>query len=502
MTSKAHVLDYPAQSGQPIRPVFFFTGNRPDRLLVDADNFCAMLAWRGWRRYLNFYVRVEGKTLYQAERGALIRDVSDLLEKEEADVSHAIMKQVLNLTVPTALELLPELQADILRDGRDNICLPFRNGLLVISEAGFEMLPYEMVEKQVWSHKIIDRDFRLLPPEQYRNSPWYRFLTAVCTRPQRNEFTAELRALPQNFEAERFTALQATLGKLIHTYNNPSNPVAVILTDETGWEDENTGGTGKSLLAEAVKHLRKGITIQCRDRRKGDSFFFDSVFGDMDLLILDDLDSNVMAFSQLYGHLSGGLEVNRKGEHHFKYAFEDNPRFVITTNQAVKGNDVSDVRRRWDMQLLPFFDEKFQPRALNHGANFFENWTAEDWLCFDNAMAECCLVYFQTRANHLGCPAYPSNTVERSVREETGNEIIDWLDGWKADLSEGGKNCATEPLTDFRERYNTETNSHVKNAFTKWIAKWAKLRNVELEIKQERYLDKSQKVIHFSWIPF
>lgn len=455
------------------RPADFFTGSKSGKLYVDVANFCRLMTWRGWRRHRNFYVRVDGQWLIQGERGDLIRDAEEVLKDCGASFNHAIMKHLPALTVPTALELLPELKADILRDDRESIYLPYRNGLLVISKHGPETLPYEFVKKSIWSHKIIDRDFEPVPPEFYRKSPWYRFLASVCTRPIRNEFIAETRALPENFEASRFTALQATLGKLIHTYNNPSNPVAVIFTDETGWEDDNRGGTGKSLLTEAVKHLRKGVTIQCRDRRKGDAFFFDSVFGDVDLLVLDDLDSNVLAFSQLYGHLTGGLEVNRKGEHHYKYSFDENPRFAITTNQAVRGNDISDVRRRWDMQLLPFFDDRFQPRHLNGGDNFFENWSEEDWLCFDNAMAECCLTYFQTRANDLGCPSYPSNNVERSIREETGNEIIDWLDCWKADIIEQGRNSATEPLMDFRERYNTETGSHVKNVFIRWVKKWA-----------------------------
>jgi hypothetical protein len=482
------------------RPAQYFRSELTERLLIDADTLCRCLKRRGWRRHREMYARVDGKLLFQGDRGDIIRDLSFLLEREGQDFSHAVMKNLQQLTTPTALELLPELAEDILRDDRETIRLPFRNGVLCISRNGRELLPYSAFDQLVWSHKVIDRDFTELPQEQYLQAPWYKFLQYVCTRPKPVSREDSLDSRVESLDCERFTALQATLGKLLHTYNNPSKPVAVIFTDETGWEDENTGGTGKSLLAESVKHLRKGITIQCRDKKKGDAFFFDSVSGDIDLLILDDLDSAVMAFSQLYGYLTGGLEVNRKGEHHFKYSMEDNPRFVITTNQAIKGSDISDVRRRWDMQLLPFFDLKIQPRDINSGNNFFEEWTPADWLCFDNIMAECCSTYFRTDSADAGCPPYSSNAGERSIRQEIGNEIVDWLDCWKSDLEANAVHEAVEPLIGFRERYNDETNSKVVKNFTRMLKKWGQLRNISVEINKERYCGKSQNIIRMSWI--
>ncbi len=489
-------------AGQAKPPAHYFKAELSGKLLVDAENLCKCLTDRGWRRHRNMYARVNGRTVIQGDRGDVVRDLSRVLAGDEDEVRHHIMKIINQLSSQNSLELLPELEEDILRDDREHIYLPFRNGILSIGKNGQELLPYEAFDKLVWAHKILDRDFLVLPEEEYQNSPWYRFLRYTCTRPKQIERGDNLEARVESFDSERFTALQATLGKLIHTYNNPSNPVAVIFTDETGWDDENAGGTGKSLLADSVKHLRKVIAIQCRDKRKGDAFFFDSVVGDIDLLILDDLDPAVMAFSSLYGHLTGGLEVNRKGEHLFKYGFEDNPRFAITTNQAIKGSDISDRRRRWDIQLLPFFDLKIQPKDINHGNNFFEDWSPADWLRFDNAMAECCVAYFQSNANDHGCPFYLSNTEERNIRQEIGNEIVDWLDCYKADKSENGVCECLETLYDFREKFNTDTNSKIRNTFTRQLKKWAALRNVNLEVVQERYDGKSQKVIRISWVPF
>jgi len=142
MLSNTALAQEQKENKPDLRPLDFFKGELSGRLLIDADNLCKCLAYHGWHRHNGLYARIGGKTLFQGDRGDLIRHLSKVLNKEDGDFTHAVMKNLMQLTTPTALELLPELKVDILRDDKDHIRLPYLNGILSISKDGLNLLPY------------------------------------------------------------------------------------------------------------------------------------------------------------------------------------------------------------------------------------------------------------------------------------------------------------------------------------------------------------------------
>lgn len=510
-----------------IAPQEFFRSELSQRLLINADSFCRWAAYLGWRRHPGngMYVKITGRILTQATRGDLMRDISDVLVMENSEFIHTLMKDILKLTTASALELLPELNVPVLQDDKDNQYWLYNNGILRINSAGYELIPWESSNphcelsikndessgeqpetlRQIspegvyfWRHKVIARNFVKQAPELWGTHPWFRFLEKLCTKPREIPRADDIESRVEKFLDDRFSALKATLGKMTHTYNNPSNPVAVILTDDCGFSDENSGGSGKSLLTEAVLKIRQGIVLQCRHITKNDSFLFDSVTGDIDALVFDDLDASKLPFDVLYAYLTNGLVVNRKGEHHIKYSFEENPRFIITTNQALKGSDTSDLRRRWDMQIELFFNLVWKPRDLNNGKNFFTDWTDADWQYFDNIMADCAHYYFWSNAHNEGCPPYENNTLERSVREEIGNELPDWMDHY---LQERNSPVIVD-LTSFRNQLNEETGLNEYKKLPRKLAKYCRMRNITLTRYTQKLNGKSTNMLKFDWLPF
>lgn len=486
------LAQYNSEPLEQQRPLYFFTSDKEsERPLVNPDNLCKYLASRGWRRLAdnaNIYVQIRKQFLIQSGRGDIIRFMSEDMAQEPRKFKHSIMKGIQQLTTHTALQLLPELDVDILKDDRFNSYIPVLNGVIKVNAKGKVLLSYNDIDKYVWKHKMYPWFYTQIPEQQFEAIPFYKFLCCTCS---------DTVAKGSKLDEERFRALKATIGKMLHLYNDPSNPQAVIFTDAVGWDDTNAGGTGKSLIAQAVSNVRNTVSIECRHKPRNDNFFFDAVVGDVDIIVLDDLDDKVLSFSQIYGYLTGGLEVNRKGEHRVKYSPENTPRFVITTNQAVIGSDISDARRRWDMQLQPHFNLNLKPKDLNNGHNFFEDWQQQEWNELLNIMVASLQYYFESNANVNGCPTYKNTSQERTIRQEISNTMVDWLDNYFSDLTIEHRIS----LKEFRDKFNEETGMNESRTFKQKLQKWAELRGVQVICKPERFEGKTTEMFTINLTP-
>lgn len=420
----------------------------------------------------------------------------------------------------------------------------FRNTAVRVTAAGIECLKPEESGFSVLRHKVIDHDLRLTkdlftiqptadwtyamelrsknPPVTPNNLSlekeidkltkenkeyelglatdfdYVRFVYNLGDKFWREDAAArregsELSAAEHRAVAKNFINKVTTLGYLLRKYKDPSRPKAVYGMETAVLEDEegsHKGGTGKSLFFKGVELLRK---TECIDGQfmKPDKmdFIFQRVGFDSDIVSIDDINSSI-DMNNFLSAITGQLQVNRKNRDEFVIPYERSPKFVFTSNHAIKRFDDS-LRRR--IQFVSFSDyyhsdkpeqglKAWSPRD-EFGRNLITDYTEKDMNLFYNFMLQCVRDYMR-----LGLVAPDMPDIElRQKRAAIGEVFGDWADGWL----EARKNSEIDRDEAFKDLNEYSKNLRVKTAFTK--NSMTKKMKIWCEIKGYLYNPKSWK---------
>jgi hypothetical protein len=278
--------------------------------------------------------------------------------------------------------------------------IPFKNGFCMYSKGGDEIVTmhYNDVNGFFAPHATQTRFFEF--QENPEMSIFQRFLTMVATRkdPESQMLT----------DSEQKTAdlFYRMFGYLCHTYKNVSFSPAIVLSDEGANDESRNGGRGKSLIVKAVEQVQKTLI-------KGGNEFdgnYRHRFADLErahkVYVIDDVPAS-FKYDDLYTNIAGDISCERKGKTAETINFKDAPKFVITTNWAVRYDDeaTSTNRRFIEFQLTDFFNINNTPKdVFEH--NLFENWDGFEWNKFYNFVFACVANYIE---NGLTAPTYKKN---------------------------------------------------------------------------------------------
>ena len=195
---------------------------------------------------------------------------------------------------------------------------------------------------------------------------------------------------------KKVTSLNSIIGYLIGNYKNPAFSPAIILSDEDADDVARKGGRGKSLITEAIRKIR-GVLF--RDGAKFETGYR-HVYADLelfhDLYILDDVLPG-FNFNALYTDITGDIRAEKKGTHPITIRFEDAPKFVVTTNFAVRHDENADStnRRFIEMKLSYFWNIDNTPEKF-FGRRFFEDWDHQEWQLFYEYLVACAKQFLTT----------------------------------------------------------------------------------------------------------
>jgi hypothetical protein len=150
---------------------------------------------------------------------------------------------------------------------------------------------------------------------------------------------------------------------------------------------EANGGTGKSLVGEAISRIRQVIKIDGKNF-KFDKFAFQQISMDTDIVQYDDVRRD-FEFEALYSGITTGINVEKKGETPYTIPFESSPKFEINTNYVVKGTGGNtEERRKFVIEFSDHYGPEMKPND-EFGHRFFHDWDKEEWNRFDNFMVFC-----------------------------------------------------------------------------------------------------------------
>lgn len=306
------------------------------------------------------------------------------------------------------LTMLKPISTKMIEETMDTSYLYYENGYLKVTKDTKMFQPYHTLNNYIWEKEINPRDY--LGEKDYTDFNFKDFCWKISGE-----------------NKKRYDALRKAYGYLLHTFKDPSITKAVIFTDEYLGEDlqAEAGGTGKSIAAEAVSHMRPSRELAGKSFKADSNFAFASVRHGDRILYFDDIKHD-MDFRDLYNVLSNDFKVERKGKDPFMIPFADSPKIIMTSNHALKGNSNSYVRRQLVIEFAPFFTPTKTVKDV-YGELFYNHqfWKEKEWALFDSFMIDCLQLYLRE-----GLSEELVNYHKKQVLRSIGPELFEYLEEW------------------------------------------------------------------------
>ncbi len=339
------------------------------------------------------------------------------------------------------LSMLDDIKVQLLKDTANIAYIPFANGVVKISKKRIELLSYVDIDGYIWKEQIVNRDY----VKSNATTDFYDFITKICNNSQ-----------------DRISGIESTLGYLIHGYKDKTHQKAIIFQDEAV-DDNPNGGSGKSLIVNALKHFKKVVVIDGKqfEPNKGD-FIYQRVNLDTQILAFDDVKKN-FNFESIFPLITEGITVNKKNKDEIFINFDHSPKICITTNYVISGSGNSHQRRRHELELHQYFNQNKTPLD-EYGNLLFDGWNKKDWKAFDNYMID----NVQKFLNNGLVQVDTINAEVKRIIQSTNKDFFDWAEDqqWPEEQRLYNKTM----YHSFQEEFDNRKISNVW--FARWVVKY------------------------------
>jgi len=395
------------------------------------------------------YIKIDNRVLSIVD-SYYIADYALNFAKESVQGSdkHKVMNMLLKYAHgyygQNQLNRMDLLEPKIETDDKYSQKMYFQKEFWHITADKIDAQDYSNLENYVWKDKVNDFEAKRLEKPLLKienvNNTWFvdfsenadkcHFLNFIWDtgdfywRKHKNK-EEDVRSDDEKAEtALQFIAKMSAMGYLLHTFFDAANPKAVIGMDgklsEVG---KSNGGSGKSLLGEAIGHVVpfQKINGKVKDM-ESNKHLTERVTEKTDVVMIDDVRVN-FDFEHWFPAITGSFEVNPKGFSSYMIPMHLTPKLYIPTNHSLNGEGSSFRRRQFTIPFSDFYNDNYSPRD-QFGVTFFTEWDYEQWNLFYNFAAECVQVYLK-----YGFVEAPTERLEqRRLRQAIGEDFIDWAD--------------------------------------------------------------------------
>lgn len=257
------------------------------------------------------------------------------------------------------LNQLSTKQLSMVRDTPKKSYLFFKNKVVEVTENEINFIDYINIGGFVWQRNIIDSDFEICN----KSSDFETFVNNIT-----------------NKDEQRKIVLECAIGYLLNTYKKPDEGLAVILYDET-LNDNPSGRTGKTVISDAIKQLRKLVTLNGKEFDNKGNFPYDTVSLDDNVICFDDME-RTFKFETLFSIITGDLTLKKKFQQPVIIPFNESPKLMFTSNYILSGVGDSHDDRKLEIELFRHYSKKYKP-IHEFGKLFFsKEWTKDEWNAF------------------------------------------------------------------------------------------------------------------------
>jgi len=173
-----------------------------------------------------------------------------------------------NIFSENYLSMIESVDLMMLKDTKTKSYIAFENGILEVTKDTIKLVDYIDVDGYVWKSQIIQRDFN-----------------------QSDNLENEYKTFINNISNNEPIAIECVVGYLLSTYKNKMNNKAIILNDEVISENPE-GGTGKGLLVQGLKQIRRVSILDGKTFDDKKSFPYQTVNPETQILVFDDVKKN------------------------------------------------------------------------------------------------------------------------------------------------------------------------------------------------------------------
>jgi len=319
-------------------------------------------------------------------------------------------------------------------DTADTVCVPFKNGMLVIGKTEAVLKTDNFMGCDI-SHTCptMYRDFA----EDREKGEFELFLERACGSEEDNEFWKG-----------RKKSIKSLIGYMVSKRKESVNFIN-LLTEET--TEEDSGRTGKGIIATAIKYWRKRCLVDMKQVFGDDTsrWIYTNLDVDTDdFMQFDDVRSNVK-WEQFYVKAVDDWVIERKGENMKTIPKADAPKMIFTSNFYPSANGGSQEGRMRIFEISCHYNSKHTPFD-EFGHRLFDDWDDTEWNRFDTFVADCVGLYL--RNGYIPCPQ--ANMDEKEYEATVKNK---YLKLWFEDRENGLFSDLTKKhrLEDFSEEFKT-----------------------------------------------
>lgn len=403
------------------------------------------------------FVKVTNNIIKAVDTRAIKKETLDFVEEKNSSIVYNMLSERVKYWAPSFLNSLPEIKPDFLKDTETTSFIATPQCVYVITKSGVRVRMYkDMGNTVVWESQITTRPFKYT--EVKEDFDFNVFLKLVG--------------------GSNFKSLMCDIGYLMHSYRDPSNARAVFLYDTniSQFDGMPEGGSGKSLIIEALKNIKEVAIVPADRVDFKRAFLFQELSESTQIAWVDELPKG-FDVSKFFSRITNGLPIEKKGKDVTFIEPEDTPKFVFTSNYKPVGSSGSHKRRRLDFGVTSFFSVDHTPKK-EFGRNFFTSWEEEDWNQFFSLYVNCLVKYLDEGNSFYD----DSKEVYLTLISETTFDFTEyWIsDGWLNELKRVGSLNGRELYLRFVEHYDVNTLKYTLKRFYMDVKKMFAALNINV----------------------
>ncbi len=385
--------------------------------------------------------------------------------KSKLDLHELLIKGIhVYLSTDKINYCLPCERIEFMKDTEHSGIVFFKNGFTIVTKDSIILKDYKDLPKPIWKRQIKEHNYETITNKDVINDfsfvKWTRNIVSTKN--------------PVVIDKQRYISLLCTIGYLLHNYKTPANAYAVILS-EANLDDTPKGRTGKGVLMQAIAEIRNVETEDGKNFDFKSRFAFQKVTLDTEIYVFNDVKKH-FPFELLFHQITDSMVIEKKNKDKITLPVEKSPKIVISTNYAISGNAESDKGRKYDMELLPYYDSKHRP-INDYGKAFFgKNWNETEWNIFFNFMLACLQGYLK---NNCIIPEYSSATKdEKRLLNGTSQEFVEYADC----LARNFSHPAHTIYKNYIDYAGLQEKDFTKNKMNKFFKEYAENRNLIFDV--------------------
>ena len=426
----------------------FWDVDEKKKIKVNPLKYKSFLERNGFKKYFPpgclepTFVFIESNKVSPASPEKIKDFVLDYLKEQNEFEVWNYCANYQNLFSGNFLLMLQSIELTMMKDEKDKSFIAFSNGILEVKKNKITLLDYLDIDAYIWKSQIIDRDF--IPSKKTDN---------------------DYKVFIKNISHGNTDPIECVLGYLISRYKNKINNKAIILNDEVISENPE-GGTGKGLLVQGLRQIRKVSILDGKTFDEKSGFPYQTVSPDTDILVFDDVKKN-WDFESKFSLVTEGMTLERKNKDAIKLTVEESPKMLVSTNYAIKGEGNSHDRRRHEIEIAQYYGKNLTPfDEFDH--HLFDDWDLDTFNIFDNYMIKCLQKYL----NHGLVVQNAKNLGMRKFIAETCMEFHEFMSD-QDNFPLNKRNDKAIIFNSFVQEYKDYEKYLTRKRFHIWVSKYA-----------------------------